>query len=74
MWRFEVWRFEEYGFSIENEIRHAQLRPKGAGGGSNSPRGITAARPLFFIVRFGAMPLGFIDIGDLKCLRCFLGL
>ena len=37
-----------------------------------SPRGITAARPPFFILRFMARPLGFIDIGDLKRLRCFL--
>ena len=26
-----------------------------------SPRGTTAARPLFFILRLGARPLGFID-------------
>ena len=37
-----------------------------------SPRGITAARPPFFILRVGARPLGFIDFGDLKRLRCFL--
>ena len=43
-----------------------------AGGGLTSPRGITAARPPFFILRFMARPLGFIDIGDLKRLRCLL--
>ena len=32
-----------------------------AGGGLTSPRGITANRPPFFILRFGARPLGFID-------------
>ena len=37
-----------------------------------SPRGITAARPPFFILRFEARPLGFIDIGDLKLRRCLL--
>ena len=37
-----------------------------------SPRGITAARPPFFILRVGARPLGFIDFGDFKRLRCFL--
>ena len=37
-----------------------------------SPRGITAARPPFFILRVVARPLGFIDIGDLKRLRCLL--
>ena len=46
----------------------------GAGGGLTSPRRITAARPPFFILRFEARPLGFIDIGDLKRLRCFLEL
>ena len=46
--------------------------PKGAGGGLTSPRGITAARPPFFILRVVARPLGFIDIGDLKRLRCLL--
>ena len=43
-----------------------------AGGGLTSPRGITAARPPFFILRVGARPLGFIDFGDFKRLRCFL--
>ena len=37
-----------------------------------SPRGITAARPPFFILRFEARPLGFIDMSDLKRLRCLL--
>ena len=37
-----------------------------------SPRGITAARPPFFILRSEAKPLGFIDIGDLKLRRCLL--
>ena len=37
-----------------------------------SPRGTTAARPPFFILRVGARPLGFIDFGDFKRLRCFL--
>ena len=50
-----------------------RLRPTGAGGGLTSPRGITAARPPFFILRFGARPLGFIDFGDLMRLRCLLG-
>ena len=53
-------------------IQHARLRPYGAGGGLTSPRGITAARPPFFILRVGARPLGFIDFGDFKRLRCFL--
>ena len=46
--------------------------PFGPGGGLPSPLGTTAARPPFFIVRFGARPLGYVDFGDLKCLRCFL--
>ncbi len=37
-----------------------------------SPRGITAARPLFFFLRFGARPLGYVDFGDLKGLLCLL--
>ena len=37
-----------------------------------SPRGITAARPPFFILPVVARPLGFFDIGDLKRLRCLL--
>ena len=37
-----------------------------------SPRGITAARPPFFILRFEARPLGYIDFGDLKHRRCLL--
>ena len=37
-----------------------------------SPRGITAARPPFFILRFEARPLGLIDMSDLKRLRCLL--
>ena len=53
-------------------IQHALLHPYGAGGGLTSPRGITAARPPFFILRVVARPLGFIDIGDLKRLRCLL--
>ena len=44
----------------------------GAGGGLTSPRGITAARPPFFILRFEARPLGCIDIGDLKRLSSML--
>ena len=37
-----------------------------------SPRGITAARPPFFFLRFGARPLGYVDFGDLKNLLCLL--
>ena len=39
---------------------------------SASREGITAARPPFFILRFGARSLGFIDISDLNRLRCLL--
>ena len=42
------------------------------GGGLTSPRGITAARPPFFFLRFGARPLGYVDFGDLKNLLCLL--
>ena len=38
-----------------------------------SPRGITAARPPFFILRIGARPLGYIDFGYDMRLRCDLG-
>ena len=40
-----------------------------------SPRGITAARPPFCVMRVGARLLGFIDFGDfgdLKHLGCLL--
>ena len=43
------------------------------GGGLTSPRGTTAARPLFFILRLGARPLGFIDFGAFKDLSGSLG-
>ena len=43
--------------------------PSGPGGGLTSPRGITAARPPFFILRLGAKPLGFIDFGDFGDLK-----
>ena len=39
-----------------------------------SPRGITAARPPFFILRFGARLLGSIDFGDLSIFGAFWGL
>ena len=60
-------------FFDNNFSKSVQTRsdPSG-GGGLTSPRGITAARPPFFILRFEARPLGFIDIGDLKRLRCLL--
>ena len=61
-----------FGLDIWLSIQHARLRPSGAGGGLTSPRGITAARPPFFILRFGARPLGYVDFGDLKRLRCLL--
>ena len=57
--------------STYNLTRRSSL-PSGPGGGLTSPRGITAARPPFFILRFGARPLGFIDMSDLKRLRCLL--
>ena len=66
-WRFDIW----LGHLAGDLTRSA---PPGAGGGLTSPRGITAARPPFFILRFEARPLGFIDIGDLKRLRCLLEL
>ena len=47
------------------------LRPSGAGGRLTSPRGITAARLPFFIMRFEARPLGCIDICDLKVIDAF---
>ena len=61
-------------------LRHTQLHnltrrsplPSGPGGGLTSPRGITAARPPFFILRFGARPLGYVDFGDIKSLLCLL--
>ena len=37
-----------------------------------SPRGITAARPPFFFLRFGARPLGYVDFGNLESLLCLL--
>ena len=65
---FKMWRFG-CGLGSWRSIRHARLRPSGAGGGLTSPRGITAARPPFFILRFGARPLGYVDFGDLMRLR-----
>ena len=62
----------EFGLDIWSSVQHALLRPSGAGGGLTSPRGITAARPPFFILRFGARPLGYVDFGDLKSLLCLL--
>ena len=61
-----------FGLDIWLSVQHARLRPSGAGGGLTSPRGITAARPPFFILRFGARLLGYVDFGDLKRLRCLL--
>ena len=61
-----------YGLGIWLFIRHALLHSSGAGGGLTSPRGITAARPPFFILRFGARPLGYVDFGDLKRLWSLL--
>ena len=57
---------------IRQVIRHALLHPSGAGGGLTSPRGITAARPPFFILRVVARPLGYVAFGDLKSLLCLL--
>ena len=61
-----------YGPALWLFIRHALLLRYAAGGGLTSPRGITAARPPFFILRVVARPLGFIDMSDLKRLRCLL--
>ena len=63
-WRFDIW----LGHLAGDLTRSA---PPGAGGGLTSPRGITAARPPFFILRVVARPLGFIDIGDLKRFDAF---